>query len=73
LLTILKMALSIGFRDSVSLLSTIQATRLLTLYLGGFISHCTHLPFLVAQPDVKVSLHPARALKNALLKNGDAA
>jgi hypothetical protein len=31
LLTILKMALSIGFRSSVSFLSAIQATGLLTL------------------------------------------
>ena len=35
LLTILKMALSIGFRDSVSLLFAIQATRLLTLASVG--------------------------------------
>src|SRR5258708_34910433 len=35
LLTILKMALSIGFRDSVSLLSAIQATRLLTFASVG--------------------------------------
>ena len=35
LLTILKMALSIGFRNSVSLLSAIQATRLLTFASVG--------------------------------------
>ena len=34
-LTILKMALSIGFRDSVSLHSAIQATRLLTVTSVG--------------------------------------
>jgi hypothetical protein len=35
LLTILKMALSIGFRDSIRLLPAIQATRLLTLTSVG--------------------------------------
>jgi hypothetical protein len=35
LLTILKMALSIGFRDSIPLLSAIQATRLLTFTSVG--------------------------------------
>src|SRR5437879_11784854 len=40
----LKMALSIGFRDSISLLSTIQATRSLTLPLVG-LSPTEHTSF----------------------------
>jgi hypothetical protein len=39
LLTILKMALSIGFGNSVSLLFAIQATRLLTFASVGLVSH----------------------------------
>src|SRR4029077_16744903 len=38
-------------------------------YLGGSISHCTHLHFLVAQPDVNLSAQPA-PLKQTRQSNG---
>src|SRR5262249_10469759 len=44
LLTILKMALSIGIRNSISLLSAIQATRPLTITLVG-LSPTEHTSF----------------------------
>jgi len=46
LLTILKMALSIGIRNSISLLSAIQATRLLTFTLVG-LSPTEHTSFFL--------------------------
>jgi hypothetical protein len=39
LLTILTMALSIGFRSSISFLSAIQASGASDYYPGGFASH----------------------------------
>ena len=46
LLTILKMALSIGIRNSISLLSAIQATRPLTITLVG-LSPTEHTSFIL--------------------------
>ncbi len=55
LLTILKMALSIGIRNSISLLSAIQATGLLTITLVG-LSPTEHTSlFLDTLPDGRIS------------------
>ena len=54
-LTILKMALSIGIRNSISLLSAIQATRPLTITLAG-LSPTEHTSFFLdTLPDGGVS------------------
>jgi len=55
LLTILTMALSIGIRNSISLLSAIQATGLLTVTLVG-LSPTEHTNlFLDTLPDGRIS------------------
>ena len=52
LLTILKMALSIGIRHSISLLSAIQATRPLTITLVG-LSPTEHTSFFPGHAPVR--------------------
>jgi len=55
LLTILKMALSIGIRNSISLLSAIPATRPLTLTLVG-LSPTEHTSFFLdTLPEGRIS------------------